>query len=82
MTKNLIELRLRRVGNSLGVILPTEALEALGVEGKEGEKLMLTRLPGGDGLELKHVDAKFEKKLALLRDTMKRFRNTLRELAK
>jgi putative addiction module antidote len=81
MASNPMELRLRRVGNSLGVILPKDALEALGVEGKEGEKLTLVRLPDG-GLELKHVDAKFEKKLALLRDTMKRFRNTLRELAK
>ncbi len=82
MVSNPMELRLRRIGNSLGVILPKDALEALGVEGKEGEKLTLARLPDGGGLELKHVDAKFEKKLALLRDTMKRFKNTLRELAK
>mgnify|MGYP002783628933 FL=1 len=77
-----IELTLRRVGNSFGVILPKEALEALGLESKEGEKLALTKLPDGRGLELRHVDEKFEKKLALLRDTMKRFKNTLRELAK
>lgn len=78
----MIELRLRRVGNSLGVILPKEALEALGAEGKEGEKLALARLPDGRGLELRHMDEKFEKKLALLRDTMKRYKNTLRALAK
>lgn len=78
----MMELRLRRVGNSFGVILPKEALEALGLESKEGEKLALTRLPDGRGLELRHVDEKFEKKLALLRDTMKRFKNTLRELGK
>lgn len=77
-----MELRLRRVGNSLGVILPKEALEALGVEAKEGEKLTIARLPDGSGLELRHVDAKFEKKLTMLRDTIKRYRNTLRELAK
>jgi putative addiction module antidote len=82
MDDRLMELRLRRVGNSLGVILPKEALEALGVESKEGAKLILARLQDGSGLELRHVDAKFEKKLALLRDTMKRFKNTLRELAK
>jgi putative addiction module antidote len=80
MGERLIELRLRRVGNSLGLILPKEALEALGICGKEGEALTLARLPGG-GIELRHVDRRFEKKLALLRDTVKRFRNTLRELA-
>lgn len=78
----MMELRLRRVGNSLGVILPKEALEALGVEHKEGEKLSLAKLPDGRGLELRHLDEKFEKKLALLRDTMKRYKNTLRALAK
>jgi putative addiction module antidote len=82
MEAPLIELRLRRVGNSLGVILPKEALEALGIESKEGAKLALSRLADGRGLELRHVDEKFAKKLALLRDTMKRFKNALRELAK
>jgi putative addiction module antidote len=77
----MIELRLRRVGNSLGIILPKEALEALGVDGKEGETLTLAQLPDGR-MELRHVDQKFEKKLALLRDTMKRYKNTLRTLAK
>jgi antitoxin component of MazEF toxin-antitoxin module len=33
MDPRTIELRLRRVGNSLGVILPKEALEVLGVDG-------------------------------------------------
>ena len=82
MTDSLIELRLRRVGNSFGVILPKEALDALGVDAKEGEKLALVRLPGGVGLELRHEDEKFERKLALLRDTMQKYKNTLRALAK
>jgi putative addiction module antidote len=77
-----MELRLRRVGNSFGVILPKEALEALGVESKEGEKLTLVKSPDGRGLELRHVDEVFEKKLAALRDTLKKYKNTLRELAK
>jgi putative addiction module antidote len=78
----LIELRLRCVGNSFGVILPKEALEVLGVEAKGGEKLALVRLPDGTGLELRHEDAQFERKLALLRETMQRYKNTLRALAK
>lgn len=77
----MIELRLRRVGNSFGVILPKEALEALGVDGKEGETLTLVQHADGR-VELRHVNEKFERKLALLRDTMKRFKNALRELAK
>jgi putative addiction module antidote len=82
MDQTVTELTLRRVGNSLGVILPKEALQALGVEGKPGEKLVVTRLPDGQGVELRHVDEKFEEKLELLRDTMKRYKNTLRALAK
>lgn len=78
----MIELRLRRIGNSYGVILPKEALEALGIATKEGERLTLAQLPDRSGFELRHVDERFEKKLALLRDTMQRYRNTLRELAK
>lgn len=77
----MIKLRLRRVGNSLGVILPKEALEALGVAPKEGETLTLVQHPDGK-TELRHVDAKFERKLALLRETMKNYKNALRELAK
>ena len=82
MTDSVIELRLRRVGNSFGVILPKEALEALGVAAKEGEKLALVRLPDGSGLELRYEDARFERKLALLRETMQKYKNTLRALAK
>lgn len=81
MTEPVIELRLRRIGNSFGVILPKEALEALGVNSEEGESLTLSKLADGRGMELRHVDEKFERKLALLRDTMKRYRNTLRALA-
>jgi putative addiction module antidote len=77
-----MELRLRRIGNSLGVILPKSALQALGIEAREGETLVLAELPEGRGFELRPLDAKFEKKLALFRETIKRYRKTLRALAK
>jgi len=78
MTAN--ELTLRRIGNSLGAILPADALKSLGVA-KEGDTLLLST--NGEGqLLLSHADAGFQKKLALLRDTMKRYKNALRELAK
>ena len=82
MKPTSMDLRLRRIGRSFGVILPKQALEFLGLERKEGEKLSLTKLPHGSGFELRRIDREFEKQLALLRDTMKRFKNTLRELAK
>jgi putative addiction module antidote len=82
MDAPMIALRLRRVGNSLGVILPKEVLDALGIESKEGQTLTLTRLPDGRGLELRHLDEEFEKKLELLRDTMARYKNTLQALAR
>lgn len=49
MRDHPMKLRLRRVGNSLGVILPKAALQALGVESREGEKLILVRLRDGSG---------------------------------
>ena len=82
MTTPAIELRLRKVGNSYGLILPKEALDALGVEGKAGQKLMMSPLADGHGVELRHVDEHFERKLEVLRDTIKRDKNTLRALAK
>lgn len=82
MTDPVIELRLRRVGRSFGVILPKEALEALGVNATEGEKLALVRRPDGSGLELRQEAPRFERKLALLRDTVQKYRSTLRTLAK
>jgi putative addiction module antidote len=82
MAARTMELRLRRVGNSLGVILPKQALAALGVMGKAGEKLVLTELPDGGGFELRPLNEEFDRKLALLRDTLKRYKNALRALAK
>ncbi len=77
----MIELRIQRVGTSVGVILPKEALEALGIEGTDGEILTLAQQPDGR-VELRRVDTKRERKLALLRDTMKKYENALRDLAK
>ena len=81
MAELRIELRLRRVGNSLGVILPKQALEALGVEAEAGRTLTLVRSRDGGGLELRYEDAEFERRLAVLRETIRRNRNTLSALA-
>ena len=76
----MLELTLRKVGNSLGVILSRDALEVLGVE-KEGDRLLVSKAEDGT-LRIEHLDAGFAEKLAVLRSTMKRYKNTLRELAK
>ncbi len=77
----LVSLTVRPIGNSLGVILPGNVLELLGVH-EAGEKLSLSREPGGEGLRLSFQNQEFERKLAALRSTMSRYKNTLRELAK
>ncbi len=71
--------KVRKIGNSLGVILPKEALAELQVE--EGQALYLTKAPDG-GLRITAGDEEFGRQLAVGQDLMKRYRNALRELAK
>lgn len=68
----------RKIGNSLGVILPKAELEAMGV--KEGDGLYIIRSP--DGLKLTPYDPKFEKAMELARDYMREHRDAFKELAK
>ncbi|MBV8474857.1 MAG: AbrB/MazE/SpoVT family DNA-binding domain-containing protein [Hyphomicrobiales bacterium] len=75
----MIELKLRKIGNSLGVVLPKEALARLNVG--EGEQIYLTEAPDG-GYRLTPFDPTFEEKMAKARDIMRRYRNTLQALAK
>ncbi|WP_431471155.1 AbrB/MazE/SpoVT family DNA-binding domain-containing protein [Sphingosinithalassobacter sp. LHW66-3] len=75
MTKPL---KLIKIGNSTGVILPKEILARLRVE--LGDELFLTE--GPNGITLSAADAEFEAQMAVARDVMKRRRNALRELAK
>ena len=72
------KLRVVKVGNSLGVILPKETAERLRV-GK-GDSLNCVETRGG--IELSPYDPEFEKKMAVARRVMRRYRNALRELAK
>ena len=74
----MVALKLRKVGNSIGVTLPQEALAALHVG--EGDILFLTPAPGG--YRVTPYDPAFEQQMAIARDIMKQDRNMLRELAK
>src|SRR5260221_2325901 len=73
-----ISLKITQIGNSLGVILPKEALAALKVE--KGDTLLLTPAPGG--FRVRAGDPAFEERMEIARKIMKRRRSALRELAK
>jgi putative addiction module antidote len=74
----MITLSVRKIGNSLGVILPREALDALKV--KEGDSITLTESP--EGYRVTAYDSEFAKKMEKAAGIMGRYRNALRELAK
>jgi putative addiction module antidote len=71
-------LKVRRIGNSLGVVLPKEVLAQLNVG--EGAELTVTDTP--DGVALRAYDAELARQLEIGRKLMHRYRNALRELAK
>jgi putative addiction module antidote len=73
------KLKVRRIGNSLGVILPKEEFERLGV--KEGDALYVVEAPGV-GISLTPYDPDFEAAMEAYEQTRRRYRNALRELAK
>ena len=78
--KNMaIETKVRKIGNSLGILLPKEAAQALRV--KEGDTLYLTEAPNGS-LGITPERPGFKDIMALAEDGMNRYRNGLRELAK
>lgn len=74
----MVALKLRKVGNSVGVVLPRETLAALQVD--EGDTLYLTNAP--DGFRVTPYDPEFERQMVIARQIMKEDRNMLRELAK
>lgn len=74
-----IETKVRRIGNSLGIVLPKEAIQKLRVQ--EGASLYLTEAPN-DALVINPDRPGFKDIMALAEDGMNRYRNALRELAK
>jgi putative addiction module antidote len=71
-------LKLRRIGNSVGVVLPKEALARL--RASAGDTVHVTEVPGG--IRLTTYDPEFEAQMAVARQIMKEDRDILRELAK
>lgn len=74
-----IETKVRKIGNSLGIVLPKEALQILKVE--EGQSLYLTESPE-NSLRITGDQPGFEEVMKVAEEGMNRYRNALRELAK
>ena len=75
----LLELKLRKIGNSLGLVLPKEAVSKLNLV--EGEKLFISEAPEGS-FRLTAANPEFARQMEIALKGMRRYRNTLRELAK
>ena len=75
----MIKLKVRKFGNSLGVVLPKEVVNRLHT--KDGEPLFLTEAPDG-GYQMTPHDPTTKEKLAKAKDIINRYDNTLRVLAK
>ena len=71
-------LKIQKIGNSAGVILPKELLAHLQVE--VGQAVSVNKTP--NGIELRAPDTDFEAQMAAAREVMARRRRALRELAK
>ncbi len=71
-------LKLTQIGNSVGVVLPKEALARLKVS--KGETLFLTETP--DGYTLTPYDPSLDEEIQAGRSFMNEFRDTFHQLAK
>ena len=74
----MVELKVRKFGNSLGVVLPREVISRLNTQ--DGAPLYLTEAPDG-GYRLVPYDPDFESKMTKAEDIMRRYRDTLHVLA-
>ena len=72
------KLKITRIGNSAGVILPKELLARLRVS--DGDTVYATEAP--DGIRLTAADPEFERRIALAEKIMREDRDILRVLAK
>jgi len=75
----MLELKVRRIGNSLGVVLPREAVSRL--HAGDGDRLFLIEGPNG-AYQLTPYDPAFAKKMAKAEEIIGRYRNTLHALSK
>ncbi len=75
----MVPLKIRKFGNSLGVVLPKEVITRL--QTGDGERVFLIEAGDGD-YRLTPYDPAFEKKMTKAEQIISRYRNTLHALAK
>lgn len=75
----VLELKLRKVGNSVGLVLPKEALGRLNAE--EGDLVYLTETAEG-GFRLTASNPEFANKMRVAGRISRRYRHALKELAR
>jgi putative addiction module antidote len=74
----MLTLKITKVGNSAGLLLPKEALAKLRVV--QGDTVYLTETP--DGFRITPYDPEFERQMTSARKLMRKHRKALRELAR
>jgi putative addiction module antidote len=75
----VVALKVRKIGNSLGVVLPREVVSRLNAA--DGKQLYLSETPDGS-YRLSPYDPSFEEKMNRAEDIIGRYRDTLHVLAK
>jgi len=75
----VLEIKLRKVGNSVGLVLPKEALARLNAD--EGDDVYLTDSTEG-GFRLTASTPEFARKMKAAESLSRRYRHALKELAK
>ncbi len=74
-----IETKVRKIGNSLGIVLPKEVLNTMKVE--EGATLYLTEATR-NSLRVTPARPGFSEMMEIAEQGMRKYRNALQELAK
>lgn len=74
----MLKVKVTQVGNSMGILLPKEALNKMKAE--KGDTLYLVE--GPDGYTVTPYSQDFEEQMGVAEKVMKKYRNALRELAK
>jgi putative addiction module antidote len=75
----VLELKLRKVGNSVGMVLPKEALARLNAD--DGDALYLTESTDG-GFRITATNPEFVRTMQVAEKLSRRYRHALKELAK
>ncbi|MDZ4861301.1 MAG: AbrB/MazE/SpoVT family DNA-binding domain-containing protein [Candidatus Hydrogenedentes bacterium] len=70
-------LKVRRIGNSLGAIIPREMLQRMRID--EGDEIFAVE--EADGIKLTAFDPEFPRAMKAFEEGRKKYRNALRKLA-